>query len=86
MKAKAAGKKLNFEKALERLESVVREMEDGALSLDEMMSHFEEGTRLVKFCSQKLNEVEQKIEILVKKDGKTITQPLDIKEESNRAE
>ncbi len=85
MKAKAVGKKLNFEKALERLESVVREMEDGALSLDEMMSHFEEGTRLVKFCSQKLNEVEQKIEILVKKDGKTITAPLDIKEESNRA-
>ncbi|MCF7863681.1 MAG: exodeoxyribonuclease VII small subunit, partial [Kiritimatiellales bacterium] len=45
------------------------EMEGGMLSLEEMIKHFEEGSKLVDLCSKKLNEVEQKIEKLVKKDG-----------------
>ena len=61
----------SFEKALDRLETVVEQMESGDLSLEKMISHFEEGSELVKFCSKKLNEVEQKIEILVK-EGETI--------------
>ena len=56
-----------FEKALSRLEVLVREMEGGNLGLDKMMGLFEEGTQLVAFCSKQLNEVEKKIEILVKK-------------------
>ena len=59
-----------FEPSLARLEALVREMESGRLSLEQMMAHFEEGTALVKVCSAKLNEVEKKIEMLVKKgDG-----------------
>ena len=65
----------NFEKALARLETLVEEMESGSLDLDKMMSHFEEGSRLVKFCNQKLNEVEKKIELLVKKGDSVTTEP-----------
>ena len=59
---------MGFEAALARLEAIVEEMESGELDLDKMIAAFEEGQRLVKFCSAKLNEVEKKIEKLVK-DG-----------------
>ncbi len=67
----------NFEKALERLEAIVGEMEAGSLELDKMMTRFEEGMGLVKFCTAKLNEVEKKIEILVKKSDRTVAEPFD---------
>jgi len=73
----------NFEKSLKRLETIVSEMESGALGLEEMISRFEEGQSLLKFCSKKLNEVERKIEILVKKGDKVVTEPF---EESASAE
>lgn len=65
----------SFEQALARLESLVREMEGGTLSLDRMMACFEEGSQLVKVCETKLNEVEKKIEVLVKKGDAHSTQP-----------
>ncbi|MDP6490987.1 MAG: exodeoxyribonuclease VII small subunit [Kiritimatiellia bacterium] len=58
-----------FEKSMERLEAVVSEMEGGDLSLEDMIKRFEEGQKLIGFCSKKLDEVERKIEILVKKDS-----------------
>jgi exodeoxyribonuclease VII small subunit len=64
-----AEKTVDFEKSLERLETIVEEMEGGDLSLEQMIKHFEEGSKLVTLCSGKLNEVEQKIEKLVKKGG-----------------
>ena len=64
-----AEKSVDFEKSLERLEAIVEEMESGDLSLEQMIKHFEEGSKLVTLCSGKLNEVEQKIEKLVKKGG-----------------
>ena len=67
---------LTFEQSLARLELLVREMESGQLSLEKMMSHFEEGMTLVKTCGDKLNEVEAKIEMLVKKGDKLVSQPL----------
>ena len=66
-----------FEKSMERLETIVGQMEDGSLNLEDMISRFEEGQALIKFCTGKLNEVERKIEVLVKKDGKTAVEPLD---------
>jgi exodeoxyribonuclease VII small subunit len=60
---------MGFEESLERLEKLVAEMEEGSLNLEKMIEHFEEGTKLVDLCSKKLNEVELKIEKLVKKDG-----------------
>ncbi|MCU0856938.1 MAG: exodeoxyribonuclease VII small subunit [Pontiellaceae bacterium] len=68
---------IDFEKSLERLESIVEEMERGELSLEQMIKHFEEGSKLVTLCSAKLNEVEQKIEKLVKKGGAMTTEPFE---------
>lgn len=79
-KMEKAEESVNFEKALERLEAIVGEMEDGSLSLDKMIARFEEGQSLLKFCAQKLNEVEKKIEVLVKKGEKLSTEPLDDEE------
>ncbi len=60
-----------FEDAVEELESVVEQLESGDLSLEDSLAAFEKGVGLVKFCNQKLNEVEKKIELLVKdKEGK----------------
>ena len=67
-----ATEEIGFEKALGRLETIVEEMESGTLSLEDMMKRFEEGQMLVKLCSGKLNQVERRIEILVK-EGETIT-------------
>ena len=58
-----------FEKSLERLEAVVAEMEGGDLSLEDMIKRFEEGQKLIGYCGKQLNEVERKIEKLVKKDN-----------------
>ena len=69
--AKNSDKQPGFEKSLERLETIVREMESGELSLEKMMKHFEEGMSFVGVCSAKLNEVERKIELLVKKGDQT---------------
>lgn len=74
---KNANKPAGFEKSLERLETIVREMEGGELSLDKMMAYFEEGMRLVQDCSQKLNEVERKIEVLVKKGRQQTLEPFE---------
>jgi exodeoxyribonuclease VII small subunit len=64
--AKKEAKELGFDEALQRLEEIVAQMESGEMDLDAMVASFEEGQRLVKFCSQKLNEVERRIELLVK--------------------
>ena len=62
---------IKFESALEDLERVVEQLETGALSLEDSLTAFEKGVGLVKFCNQKLNEVEKKIDFLVKdKEGK----------------
>ena len=70
MARKEQGQK-NFEIALEELEQVVEQLETGELPLEDSLSAFEKGVGLVKFCQQKLDEVEKKVELLVKdKDGR----------------
>lgn len=63
-----AERKLDFEEALARLEEVVKELEDGGLSLEKSLELFEEGVKLVKFCKMELDQAERKIEIVLKKD------------------
>ena len=63
-------KELTFEKAMEKLETVVSNMENKKLPLDDMMKNYEEGKKLADFCSKKLTEFERKIEILVKETDK----------------
>ncbi len=67
-----------FETALEELEQVVEQLESGELSLEDSLSAFEKGVGLVKICNQKLNDVEKKIEVLVKdKEGKLQLKPFE---------
>ena len=76
MAAEKTEKPQTFEKALARLEEIAAEMENGDLGLEKMVAAFEEGQKLVKLCSSKLNEVEKRIEMLVKKsDGTVGTEP-----------
>jgi exodeoxyribonuclease VII small subunit len=57
--------KLTFEKAMEQLEKIVAAMETEALSLEQSVKKFEEGMKLSQYCSQKLEETEKKISLLM---------------------
>lgn len=54
-----------FEKAFQHLEKIVQRLESEELPLDESLQLFEEGIRLSRFCNQKLEEVEKKIELIL---------------------
>lgn len=56
----------SFEKALQELEEIVTELEDGDLHLEKAFKKFAEGVKLSKFCSRKLDETERKISLLLK--------------------
>jgi exodeoxyribonuclease VII small subunit len=73
-KSAKSEEKIGFEKAMARLDKIVGEMEGGSLTLEEMISRFEEGQSLVKLCGEKLNEVEKKVEMLVKKGDEISTE------------
>lgn len=66
----SAAKTEKFETSLKKLEEVVHKLEEGDLSLEDSLKFFEEGMKLVKTCETRLNDVQKKIEILMKdKDG-----------------
>lgn len=56
----------SFEEALKELEGIVKKLESGEAKLEESLGLFERGVKLSRFCSQKLEEAEKKIEMLVK--------------------
>ncbi|MFB3884327.1 MAG: exodeoxyribonuclease VII small subunit [Thermodesulfobacteriota bacterium] len=59
-----------FEDALNKLEKIVSQLEEGDIPLEESLKLFEEGIRLSRICNQKLDEVEKRVEILLKdKEG-----------------
>ena len=60
---------LAFEKSLKELEALVTKMEQGNLSLEESLQHFERGIQLTRVCQEALKQAEQKVEILLKKSG-----------------
>ena len=64
--------KERFEDALNKLEKVVSQLEEGDISLEESLKLFEEGIRLSRICNQKLDEVEKRVEILIKGEDGTI--------------
>jgi len=57
-------KNLKFEIALERLEEIVGLLENGVNELDKVVSLYEEGMELTKYCNSKLEMIENKIEVL----------------------
>lgn len=60
---------LPFEKALEELQSRVKKLETGELSLEDSLKAFEEGVHLIRKCQGHLSQAEQKIQILSKIQG-----------------
>ena len=67
-----------FEKSFQQLEKIVQRLEAEELPLDESLQLFEEGIRLSRFCHQRLEEVEKKIElILADAKGQPVIEPFE---------
>ena len=66
MATRAQAGELSFEKAMERLEAIVQEMESGKMPLEELLVRYEEGMKLVKLCQERLSRAEEKIEIITR--------------------
>ena len=70
-------KKLSFEDALQKLENIVRELESGRIKLDDAVTAYEQAVQLKKFCEQKLQAAQLKIEkIEISPNGELSTSPL----------
>ena len=75
--------KKKFEEALQEMETIVQRLEDGNLSLDESLALFEDGIKLSRLCSQRLDEAEKKVEILLKNENGSLSrQPFEPEEDS----
>jgi exodeoxyribonuclease VII small subunit len=71
-----------FEEALKKLEGIVEAMESDDLPLETLLAKYEEGTKLVKVCQNKLAEAELKIQQLEKNAaGEMKLKPLDLTED-----
>jgi exodeoxyribonuclease VII small subunit len=70
---------LSFEQALERLEIIVRELEDGQTGLNDSLARYEEGVRLLKHCHAALGQAERKISLLtgIAPDGSEMSESFD---------
>jgi exodeoxyribonuclease VII small subunit len=67
---------VSFEAALKRLEEVLDSLEHGNLNLEESVKAFEEGVGLVRYCHGRLDEVERRVELLLKDEaGRFFTKP-----------
>ncbi len=76
-----SGKADSFEKNIERLDSIVQEMEDPELPLERALLLYEEGMKLSEVCHKQLEEAEGRIEILMKKaGGKVVAEPFETEE------
>jgi len=77
-------KDMEFEQAVEKLEEIVKQLEEGGLSLDKSLETYTEGVRLIKFCNKELNKAEKKIEMVLNDDeGYSDVVPYDQREELN---
>ena len=68
----AERKKKTFESSLARLEEIVKAMESGEAMLDETLSLYEEGVKLIQYCTKALDTAEQKVKILQKGEDGTL--------------
>jgi exodeoxyribonuclease VII small subunit len=66
-----------FEQNLDRLEGIVKQLEESELPLEEALQLFEEGTKLSAGCRKQLEEAEQRVEILSKRAGSVVAKPMD---------
>ncbi len=66
-----------FEECIQRLEGIVRELEQGEVPLERSLTLFEEGMQLSSSCRKELEEAEGKVEILLKQNGKVQPEPFE---------
>ncbi len=70
-----------YEDALSELKTIIGKLEGGNLSLEESLAVFEEGIQLIKFCHKKLNEIQNRVQILVEdSDGKVLQNGFELEE------
>jgi exodeoxyribonuclease VII small subunit len=66
-----------FEQNLDRLEGIVKRLEESELPLEEALKLFEEGMTLSEGCRKQLEEAEHRVEILSKRAGSVVARPMD---------
>ena len=77
-KKKSSSKSEKFEALLTRLEKIVKALEEGELELEEALTAFEEGVKLSRELSQRLNQAEERVTILLRTaEGELKTVPFD---------
>ena len=64
----------SFEQSLKQLEQIVQDLEEGDLPLEKAIKKFEDGIKLSKNCSEKLDETEKRIMLLIKEQNGDITE------------
>ena len=71
-----------FETSLEELERIVRELEQGELTLENSLELFEQGVKLSRECQDRLTQAERRIEILMRDNqGRATVRPFDAESE-----
>lgn len=63
-------KELTFEENLEKLETIVKNLESGNIPLDDAIDSFNEAMKLAKNCDEKLKRAEEKVNKILNEDGK----------------
>ena len=77
-KTKALPKNLSFEKALERLQEIVAELDDPEKGLEASLELFEEGVALSRFCRSRIDEIQKRVDVVLKESPEGLaTGPLD---------
>lgn len=66
---------LDFEQSLADLQTLVERLENGELSLEDSLTAFEQGVRLTRDCQNALAQAEQKVQILLERDGELTEEP-----------
>lgn len=73
-----------FEGAMKRLETIVEALESGDLTLDEALKKFQEGVKISRFCSKKLDETEKKVAILLEdEEGEVRAEPFSLESDED---
>lgn len=78
--ADASEKSESFEAALDRLEKIVKELENGDLPLERSIELFEKGMELSETCRKQLSDAETRVEVLLKRQGKMVAEPFELEE------
>ncbi|CDF82204.1 hypothetical protein PKB_0836 [Pseudomonas knackmussii B13] len=73
----ARKKAVDFEQSLAELQTLVERLESGELSLEDSLGAFEQGIRLTRDCQSALSQAEQKVQILLERDGELSEAPFD---------